>query len=271
MLSMCLCGKYKQIKKMTKMTNRIQKYVFSNTLSMWLIFKNSKAIVLSLLILVIGRLDAQDSYIYAHSETANVHNGKKITIVQDLYYQAPSNKMVIHFIAPQDYIYISSLQGEAKFYYPKTNQVKVMHDLFLSSKNNLLYYFANNQVSDLGLQEGGYTLTQSRNEGDLIISTWQAPLSQQKYISKAEIVHQNYLPKYLAYYSPQGKIIQKIYYLNYQNFGNFVLPQRLVEIEYKAPQDSVIHSTQYSKIRSEYKNFDGYFNFKIPENAKVLE
>lgn len=227
-----------------------------------------KTLILGLFLLITFNLQAQ--YISLHSETANVHNGKKVTVKQDIFYTLSTNNLVIHFTAPEEYIYQTNLQGEARFYYPKSNEVKLIHDPFLTAKNNLIYYFANNKVSDMGLQEGGFALTNSHNQNNLIISSWQAPTALQQYLASAELVHENFLPKYLAYYSAKGKIVKKIYYLNYQNFRNFVLPMRVVEIEYKTPQDSVIHSQTFSQVQNLYQPSNPMFQFKIPENAKVI-
>jgi len=214
---------------------------------------------------------SQNKYIYVHSENVSVHNKEKVTLVQDIYYQSPSNKITIKYTAPEEYIYQSNIKGEARFYYPKTNEVKLLHDLFLSSKNNVLYYFANNTVSNMGLEEGGFVLNGSENKDNLIISKWKAPINMQKYIASAELVHENYLPKYMAYFSTKGNIIKKIYYLNYQNQGQFILPMRIIEIEYKSPTDSIIRSQTFSKIKTHYQAFNPMFNFQIPKNAKTID
>jgi len=213
---------------------------------------------------------SQNKYIYVHSENVSVQNKRKVTLTQDIYYQAPSNKIAIKYTAPEEYIYQSNIKGEAHFYYPKTNEVQLIHDLFLSSKNNVLYYFANNRISNMGLEEGGFVLNGSENKDNLIISKWKAPINMQKYIASAELVHENYLPKYMAYYSAKGNIVKKIFYLNYQNQGQFTLPMRIIEIEYKSPTDSIIRSQTFSKIKTQAQAFNPMFNFQIPKNAKTI-
>ena len=231
-----------------------------------------KKIVLILFILSYSLgLWSQNKYIYVHSENVSVHNKKKVTLIQDIYYQSPSNKIAIKYTAPKEYIYQSNIKGEAHFYYPKTNEVQLIHDLFLSSKNNVLYYFANNIVSNMGLEEGGFVLSGSENKDNLIISNWKAPINMQKYIASAELVHENYLPKYMAYYSTKGNIVKKIFYLNYQKQGQFVLPMRIIEIEYKSPTDSIIRSQSFSKIKTQNQAFSPMFNFQIPKNAKTID
>ena len=228
-----------------------------------------KAIIFLVLLVFSVQINAQDFYVKVQSETANVWNGKKVTIVQDMYFQTPSNKLVSHFKKPQEYFYTSNLKGEASFYYPATNTVKLIHDLFLSSKNNILYYYVNNSIGDMGLQEAGFMLIASRQEGSQNISEWKAPLDMLQQIIKVEMVHENYLPKYMAYYSPKGEIIKKIYYADYQQYDRFILPMRILEIEYKNSQDSVMHSQVFKQVETSYTPFDANFDFKVPIDAKL--
>jgi hypothetical protein len=214
-------------------------------------------------------IKAQNLYVKVQSETVHVYQGKKVTIVEDMFFKSPENSLITHFSKPDEYYYLSNLKGEAKLYYPSTNSVKVINDLFLSSKNNILFYFVNNNISDMGLQEGGFTLLGSKQEGNQNISEWKPPMDLASQFLKVEFVHENYLPLYMAYYSAKGNVFKKIYYTNYQQYNTFVLPTRIVEIEYKSPQDSVIHNQILKNVQTAYTDFDPMFDFKIPENAKL--
>lgn len=230
-----------------------------------------KKVVFLFFLLSFSSAYAQHFYVKVLSETANVYKGKKVTIIQDIYYQTEGNKLLSHFIKPEEYIYSTNLKGEARFYYPATNKVKLMHDMFLSSKNNLLYYFVNNQLGDMGLREAGFQLTSSTTSNNQNISSYKPPLDMVQQILKVELVHENFLPKFMAYYSPKGDVVKKIYYANYQQYQNFILPLRVVEIEYKSPNDSIIHNQVFKNVEVSTSAFDAYFDYIIPANAKMEE
>jgi len=141
--------------------------------------------------------------------------------------------------------------------------------MFLSSKNNLLYYYVNNQLGDMGLREAGFQLTSSTSSNNQNISSYKPPIDLVQQMMKVELVHENFLPKYMAYYSAKGEVMKKIYYANYQQYQNFILPLRVVEIEFKSPNDSIIHNQIFKNVEVSTIVFDAYFDYIIPANAKM--
>jgi hypothetical protein len=65
--------------------------------------------------------------------------------------------------------------------------------------------------------------------------------------------------------------MKKIYYTNYQDFTQFRLPLKIIEISYLPSGDSVINRTQFSEVKLASVPENKYFNFKIPDNAKPIE
>ncbi len=207
--------------------------------------------------------------VYTEVEVKRVNKGKAITIKKEIYYNS-NGKMVVHFSYPEEYFLITNNFGEAKVYHPKTNEVMVINDAFLSSESELIYYFLTNKIEDLGLKDYGFSLASTRTEGNQIIRTYTPNESKSNY-SKIEMVHENHLPIYCAYYNSKNRIVQKVYYSDYQILSFTAFPGRITEIAYVAANDSIVSRMLYSNVKVDKDAVSPNFEFSIPPNAKVVE
>jgi len=204
-----------------------------------------------------------------HLKMQALQKGEKLTIDADYYYNPDKGILVTHHLFPTEFVKITNRKGEMKLYFPQKNELSISQDSHFSSTNELLYYFVNNLIDDLGLQKEGFTLSDSRYEDDYLISTWSAPETL-PLISKVEIVFENMMPIYSAYYTDDESIIKKIYYSDYYIGTEFMLPQKITEINFNSQNDSTIRRMIYSDIKINNEDDDYFLNYKIPEDAKVV-
>ena len=150
-------------------------------------------------ILLSASLKAQSgNYISLKQHTEVLENGKKMANEVDLFFD--NNKQIItkyYHSAPEFVLVINSL-GETKTYYPASNEVGYRQVTELSSKRNLIYYFANNLTDDLGLADEGFNLTSNTYENQFYVTLWKAP-SFLKGIETVKMVFENGLPVYSEY------------------------------------------------------------------------
>lgn len=206
-----------------------------------------------------------------HLESQRLYKGKVVTINADIYFRSEEGIMVIHYAKPKDYIFMTNSKGEAKIYYPDKNEVVLEQNQLFSSENDVLYSFFKYQSSDLGLREAGFTLSNSQVDKSQTITTWIPPSLNVGEVSKIVLVHENYMPIYVAYYNLKGKPFKKAYYSNYYTSTNTPFPTRIVEIDYLPTGDSIISRKIYSDIRINKDANSTYFGFTVPANAKVIK
>lgn len=186
----------------------------------------------------------------------------------DFFYDREQGVLVSSYTSPNKFIKISNRKGELKLYIPKTNTVTYTQDITLSSENELIYYFTNNQQQDLGLEREGFTMVDSRLDDKYLIFVWEAP-QKIRTIKKVEIVYDGDYPIYAAYFNHDGDILKKIYYYDYFTTKYFKMPTKVTEISYTPERDSIVQRTIFSNINVTNTPSSSYFNFKIPDNAKV--
>ena len=209
------------------------------------------------------------NYISLRQKTEILENHKKVSQKVDLYFDKEKQVITKYYYSSPDFVTVANPFGEVKTYYPESNEVAYEQVSELSSKRNLIYYFANNLVEDLGLVDEGFSLISNEFEGRYYVTTWQPP-SALRGIGTVKMVFENGLPVYSEYQASKEKILRKIYYINYQDFSQFRLPMDIVEIRYAPSKDSIVSRTTFFDVKVSWSGDDPYFNFKIPEDAKPI-
>ena len=201
-------------------------------------------------------------------EVQVLSKGTKNIFRSDIFYNKEKDVVIVHHTYPAEFIKISNRLGEEKIYFPPTNSVTVQQSEAFSTTNDLLYYFVNNKMSDMGLAKEGFRLSDSKREDGLMVTTWLAPLSL-KVIGRIKLVFQDIFPVYAEYLDTKGNIIKKIYYSKYCDLNSFSLPLRITEIAYNGKADSTIRLSVFSNVRISDFPENSYFDFKVPDNAKA--
>lgn len=209
------------------------------------------------------------SYISLKQHTDILENKNKLTNEIDLFFDNDKLTMTKYYHSSPDYIMVVNALGEIKTYYPSKNEVVYKQITEMSSKRNLIYYFANNLTDHLGLADEGFSLISNTFEDNFYVTLWKAPTIMQG-INTVKMVFDNGFPIYSEYKTNKETILKKIYYLAYSDFERFKLPSKIIEISYLPSGDSIINRTVFSDVKVTSTADNTYFNFKIPENAKPL-
>lgn len=227
-------------------------------------------VIILLLIVIISAQDIKGQYISLKQKTELVEHGKKISSSMELFFD--KGKMTIaKIITSPDLIYIfTNRLGETKIYYPETNQVSYMQSDGMSSKNEMIYYFAHNLTDQLGLAEEGFTLASRSYDNQYLVTVWSAPATMDL-IDRVKMVFDGPNPIYAEYISRKEKIIKKIYYSQYSDYVSFRLPLRITEIAFPESGDSTIKRTIFSELEVLPSPHSEFFDFKIPDNAEPIK
>lgn len=205
-------------------------------------------------------------------ESVTVEKGRKVVSRGEIYYEAGSGSMVTHLTYPLEQIFISNRFGEVKMYDPRNNAVAIKQDLSFNTRGTVLYFFLSSNASDLGLREMGFTLTDTKYEGQFMISRWNAPTQMAEALSGVKLVHDGYRPVYMEYQDPKMNKLRKVYFSNFQLVLDVELPMRITEVNFfEDGQDSAVSRIDYSNILVNEQAQSSYFEYEIPEDATVVE
>jgi outer membrane lipoprotein-sorting protein len=198
-------------------------------------------------------------------QKGNLFNAKSAIL-----YDGESSEIIFHYFQPEEFYKKINSLGEITIYNPGKNTVTFTQNSQYSSSNELIYYFVNNQIQDMGLRNEGFTPINTERDGKYLVTTWQAPPGMRA-ISTVELVFENFLPVFAEYIDNNGRSLKKIYYYDYIHLKNFSFPQKITEIAYTARQDSTVKRTTFSDIRSGKDIQMNIFNFKIPSDAEKID
>jgi hypothetical protein len=204
-----------------------------------------------------------------HMKSQTLQKGKIMTSEAEQYFLFPEGIVINYIDEPDEYVFISNTFGEAKIYRPDRNQLILKSNELLASNNNSLYYFLTNQTYDLGFKDLGLTVFDSEEDGDYLVTRWQAPPRMLHQVDKIELVHENQVPIYSCYRNTEGQITLKVYFEDFSVIEGSQVPKRITEIIYLPEGDSIIKRTDFSNVRSDGACDKEKFNFKIPEDAVI--
>lgn len=203
--------------------------------------------------------------------TQTWNHGKVVTLQADIFYHAVDGKMITVYPGKDERIIITNNKGEVVVYNPARNEVQTMQNAAYSTESNFLYYFLNGNLSDLGLRDMKFQLSDTRNENGMIITSWFPPKELFGVFSKIELVHEDFIPIYISYYGREGKQVKKVFYSEYTNVSEVMLPLQITEFNYLPKGDSIISRIRLDDVKVNRQANSPYFNYSIPKDAKRIQ
>lgn len=204
-------------------------------------------------------------------DSQSLHRGKRADVKASLYYQAFDGRLVTRYTQPVEQVMITNNKGELAIFNEKDHTVYRTQSLEYSSENNLIYFFLQGKTSDLGLQQMGFQLMDTRFEDGMVVTRWFPPSGMYHLFSQIELVHENYLPIFTGYYDTDKKLVKKVYYTDYRQFPEITLPMTITEFNYLPAGDSIVNRLKFSQVQINQRAVSSWFNFSIPHDAKIIE
>lgn len=204
-------------------------------------------------------------------ESQTLHKGKKVSVKAEVYYRQNGSLLITRSTFPMEKITRTNGLGEFFEYDVKNNTVVQSMGREVSSRFSIFHAFFNGNTNDMGLTENGFALKKTRIEKKLVITEWEPLEKDGKKISKAELVHENHRPIFMAFYDANNRPVQKAFYSQYQALGAVMFPLTLTEFEYIGEKDSVITRRKYKNPVLNEGVDEKWFQFQVPASARVIQ
>lgn len=229
--------------------------------------------IFTTLFLAFTSASASAQYVYGKVSmemlSRSTRKGLVNTIKATVYYTA-AGKMVSHYYEPTELLITNNKNGDISVYNFKDNTISQKQNFMLGTDQNQLFYFLENNKTDLGLTKMGFLLKETRFEDGLKISVWIPPLNLVRQISRVELVHEKNNPIFLGYFDIKGRVIKKNYFYDYRQVASVSFPTNVTQITFENAKDSIISKVSYSGFKLDNEVSEEYLNFKIPDNAKTV-
>ncbi len=203
-------------------------------------------------------------------QSQSLHKGKVVNVEAELFFDAYTGQLITRYIEPSGQIMISNSKGEMTIYNKAENTVSFRQGAEYSTETNMIQFFLQGKTQDLGLEDFGFQLMSTEFEDNLVVSEWFPPASLYGMFNRIKLVHEDFLPIYVAYYDAQKNLAKKVYYSDYQNLGDVFLPGLITEFNYIG-NDSIVSRMMFSDIKTNFHAQSPWFGYQIPEDAKAKQ
>lgn len=214
------------------------------------------------------QFDIHAERLMMNMKSQTLNRGKVVNIEAELYYDAFAGRLITRYTNPAGQIMITNQMGELTIFDEQKNTVTFKQGEEFSTQTNLIHYFLQGKIQDLGLSDFGFQLMSTQFDNNLVITEWFPPVNLYGMFNRIEIVHEDFLPIYVAYYDAQKNLAKRVYYSDYQPLGEVFLPARVTEINYFG-NDSVVGRIIFSDIRTDHQARSPWFGFQVPEDAAI--
>ncbi len=204
-------------------------------------------------------------------ESQSLQAGKTAVLHADLFYQSLDGKLITRLGKPLNRVMITNRQGELTVYDPEGHTVYRAQGLEYSSENNLIFFFLTGKTQDMGLLDMGFSRDRTEFTEGLLISQWVPPPALSHLFSHIELVHEDHLPIYVAYFDASGNMIKRVYYSDFEIFSDIILPLTVTEFNYLPGGDTIVNRVRFSDVRTNRQAVSSWFDFEIPDDARFVE
>ncbi len=193
----------------------------------------------------------------------------KTTRVDALIFFQKNGDMVTYLDKPAELFILNNREGELQVYNPDKNAVFKSVNSNYGSQNNPFYYFLG-EVPNMGLEQVGYKLVNTKVDEGMLVSTWEAPVNLRSEIKSVELVSDGEKPVFMGFIDKEGAYFKKMYFYQFTELRGIVFPEAITEIDY-IEEDSIITKTTFHDFDFDNKSDLELVNFEIPENATLLK
>lgn len=204
-------------------------------------------------------------------ESQSLQGGKTAILHADLYYEALDGKLITRMDSPLNKVMITNRYGELAIFDPEENSIYRSQGLEYSSENNLIFFFLSGKTQDLGLRDMGFRVEKTEFKDGLLVTHWAPPSAFNHLFSYIEIVHEDHLPIYAAYYDASGKMIKRVFYSDFEIYSDIILPLTVTEFNYLPDGDSIVNRVRFSDVRINRQAVSSWFEFEIPDDARFID
>ncbi len=224
------------------------------------------AILFSVSLLFTSFKTASVEKLMMNMHSQSLHNGKVVNIEAELFFDAFSGQLITRYINPAGQIMVTNSKGELAIYNESENTVSYRQGAEYSTETNMIQFFLQGKTQDLGLEDFGFQLMSTDFEDNLVVTEWFPPASLFGLFNRIKLVHEDFLPIYVAYYDAQKNLAKKVYYSEYENLGDVSLPRLITEFNYIG-NDSIVSRMKFSDIKTNFQAKSPWFGFQIPDDA----
>lgn len=195
-------------------------------------------------------------------------DGKTTRMDSQIYFRT-NGDMVTYLTQPVELFLLNNSKGELQVYNPSENSVYKSVNYNQSSQNNTFYFFLN-ENANMGLDQAGYRIGETKVDEDMLVTNWLPPVNLNIEISAIEVVSDDDRIVFMGFLDLEGVYFKKIYFYNFNDLRGISFPHAITDITY-FDEDSVITKTTFHDFQYDDYRDKEIMEFQVPENARLVK
>ncbi|MDD4644523.1 MAG: hypothetical protein PHY99_00880 [Bacteroidales bacterium] len=184
-----------------------------------------------------------------------ISGGQSLTMGQ-VYYDRNIKQVIYDISFPEKEIWITS---DTLVYQIRQGKL-ISKTATLSMAEFTVFHLAlNSQLQDFGLKNSAYAATDVQREQDLVITTWVPPAKNKEKPGNILVSVKNKQLFGVIIQDPEGTILRKQFFENYQVISGLSFPGKIVEINITNGLENYQVTTYKNIVIDELENDSKYF------------
>jgi len=150
--------------------------------------------------------------------------------------------------------------------------LKYVNDKLFSVQNNplrpelsIFHFILNNDISDFGLKNSNFSITNVEKTDDLIITKWSPPVNPKFPFGTILVSTKNKRLQSVLIHNKKGEILNRQIYKKYSFINGIEIPSEILSVSYLAGVKSY-QIIEFGKIQINEQGHDSEYDFQIAKN-----
>lgn len=131
---------------------------------------------------------------------------------------------------------------------------------------SVYHMILNQQLHDFGLAKGGFVLSEVEDAGNgSTVSTWSPPEQAKKLMGNIVIMQEQKRTTAIAFYSPEGKVLSKFYFKDYQIIDGLPTPCKIYQIFFATDGSELNRIITFKNVLVNEATHDEKYDYRLPD------
>jgi hypothetical protein len=226
--------------------------------------RNTSVLIIFLFLSLVGY--CQTTYRFKSEITIKVKNqqGAIQYTKGTVRYDKNIKKLLFHISFPQKEFYVSSDTIICKY---QNNKLLSIQSNPLKPEFSIFHFILNNDLSDFGLKNSNFSITNIEKSNDLIITKWSPPAIPNFPLGNILVSSKNKRLQSVLIYNQKGELLNRQIYKKYSFVNGVEIPSEILSVSDIAGVKTY-QIIEFDKIQINEQGNDPEYDFQLEKNKK---
>jgi|LSQX01.2.fsa_nt_gb hypothetical protein len=186
----------------------------------------------------------------------SIANGGQSLTSGQVFYDRNIRQLIYYLSFPEREIWLTA---DTVIYQIRNGQIINRTPSFSMAEFSVFHLALNSRLQDFGLRNTTYKIEDVKREKDMVITTWSPPKQAQEKLGNILISVKNKQLFGVVFTSPEGAIVRKQFFEDYQVINGMPFPGKIVEVIIEEGKESYQVTTFRNIVVDDIENDSKYY------------